>query len=54
MSLLATALQRRLAGGSFWWSCAQEGSDCALLPGLPAAGGFAAMLLAGPSRVVAV
>ncbi|MFT7774156.1 type VI secretion system-associated protein TagF [Roseateles sp.] len=42
--LAAAALQQRLAGGSFWWSCAQGDSECALLPGLPAADGFAAML----------
>lgn len=42
--LAASTLQQRLAGGSFWWSCAQGGSECALLPGLPAADAFAAML----------
>lgn len=42
--LAASALQQRLAGGSFWWSCAQGGSECALLQGLPTTDAFAAML----------
>ncbi|MCC6247282.1 MAG: type VI secretion system-associated protein TagF [Rubrivivax sp.] len=47
--LAAAEWQRRLSGASLWWSWRPQGgaSTCRLVPGLPTAGDFAAMLAPG-------